>query len=143
MITVALLTGCVSTRPIPESGLDFQLDRCTPFLNCVSSESIVPLYKVDAIQLADVVDLVSWQQIRVAALELQGAQLKDERFGYLYIVSKSAGVGFPDYFEVLLEPNQQSLAVRSQSLLGLYDMGVNRNRVQDFKNKLQALNLVQ
>ncbi|MFQ3231938.1 DUF1499 domain-containing protein [Reinekea sp.] len=132
-----ILTGCVSTYPIPEQGVDFTLDRCTPFLNCVSSESVVFLYKIDSIALVEKLTPANWQKIQDAALTIQGATLKETRFGYLDMVCKSSVIGFPDYFEVLVEPDQRSLAVRSQSLLGLYDMGVNRNRVETFRKILQ------
>lgn len=143
LILAGILTGCVSTQPVPDQGVDFNLDRCTPFLNCVSSESVVFLYKVDSIKLMEEVSITSWQQILDAAMTLEGANLREARFGYLDMVCKSSLVGFPDYFEILIEPDQRSLAVRSQSLLGFYDMGVNRKRVETFRMVLQELGIAE
>tara|TARA_Y100001973_G_C5104112_1_gene284232 strand:- start:300 stop:551 length:252 start_codon:yes stop_codon:yes gene_type:complete len=42
----------------------------------------------------------------------------------------------PDYFVVLVSPVRRSLDVRSKSLVGLYDLGVNRQRLKRFRHNL-------
>ncbi|WP_082888441.1 DUF1499 domain-containing protein [Marinobacter sp. LQ44] len=42
----------------------------------------------------------------------------------------------PDYFEVLISPDLCSLNVRSQSLVGLYDLGFKRRRVGRLRHNL-------
>jgi uncharacterized protein (DUF1499 family) len=139
LIALFFLMGCVSTRPIPEAGVDFQLDRCTPFLNCVSSESSVFIYKVAPIELVNQLDQNTWQKIKVAALDLPGATLKESRYGYLNVTIHSVVFRFADYFEVLVSEDNRLLNVRSQSLVGLYDVGVNRARVEQFRSQLVSL----
>lgn len=131
-----LLSGCASTGQIPESGTAFRLDGCSPFLNCVSSESDVGLYQVEPIALAEPLNEARWARIRETALSLPGAHLNEARYGYLDITCYSNVFHFPDYLEILVGPDQQQLAVRSQSMLGLYDFGVNRRRVETLRRQL-------
>ena len=138
LLTVLLLTGCTSTSHVPSSGTDFALDGCTPFLNCVSSTSSVGLYHVKPIQLSAPLDQPTWDTVKAVAKEMPGASLNDSRFGYLDMTFHSDLLRFPDYFEVLVSPDRRSLDVRSQSLVGFYDLGVNRRRVERLR-----LNLVE
>lgn len=135
-LTPLLLAGCTSTGSIPSSGLQFSLDGCTPFLNCVSSTSTVGIYSIEPIRLAEPLNESSWELIRAEALNLPGATQNSARYGYADITCYSDGLGFPDYFELLIDADKQQLDVRSQSLLGFYDMGVNRQRVELLRSRL-------
>ncbi|WP_396631664.1 DUF1499 domain-containing protein [Marinobacter shengliensis] len=136
LLTVLLLTGCTSTNHVPSSGTEFSLDDCTPFLNCVSSTSSVSLYYVKPIQLSAPLDQPTWDTVKAVATEMPRARLNDSRFGYLDMTFHSDLLHFPDYFEVLVSPDRRSLDIRSQSLFGFYDLGVNRRRVERFRHNL-------
>lgn len=138
-----LLSGCASTGQVPASGTAFKLDGCSPFLNCVSSESDLGIYQVEPITLAEPLNEKRWAQIRKTALSLPGAQLNEGRYGYLDITCYSNVFHFPDFLEVLVGSDEKQLAVRSQSMLGLYDVGVNRNRVETLRSRLVAQGLAQ
>ncbi|MGQ7275351.1 DUF1499 domain-containing protein [Marinobacter sp. V034] len=131
-----ILSGCASTGNVPPAGTDFTLDSCPPFLNCVSSSSTVGLYAIEPIRLAEPLNESSWAIIKAEALQLPGASINDARFGYADITCYSDLFGFPDYLEVLVDADMQRLNVRSQSLFGLYDMGVNRRRVELLRSQL-------
>ncbi|MFE8073349.1 DUF1499 domain-containing protein [Marinobacteraceae bacterium S3BR75-40.1] len=135
-LTLLLLQGCASSFGVPESGTDFSLSGCTPFLNCVSSESSVFLYHTDPIRLKEPLDESRWSRIKEVALDLQGASLNEARFGYLNVTCYSRVFHFPDFLELLIKPDRQTLAVRSQSMLGLVDFGVNRYRVYTLRQNL-------
>ncbi|MDI9246934.1 DUF1499 domain-containing protein [Marinobacter sp. CHS3-4] len=131
-----LFTGCASTFNVPDSGTDFTLDGCTPLLNCASSTSSVFLYQVDPVQLAEPLDESNWETIKTTVTDMPGASLNEARFGYLDVTFYTVVFHFPDFFEVLVREDQQSLDVRSQSLIGLYDLGVNRRRIEIFRQHL-------
>ncbi|MCK7548383.1 DUF1499 domain-containing protein [Marinobacter koreensis] len=136
--SLLVLTGCASTGNVPASGTAFKLDGCSPFLNCVSSESSVGLYKVQPIALTQPLDPSSWDRIKSTALELPGASLEEARYGYANITYYSDFFGFPDFLEILVADDGQHLNVRSQSMLGFYDLGVNRARVERLRERLAA-----
>jgi len=136
VVSILLLAGCTSTGSVPPSGTQFSLDGCPPFLNCVSSTSAMGLYSVEPIRLAEPLNQSSWELIRAVAIELPGASLNSTRFGYADITCRSDLFGFPDYLELLVDSDKQHLEVRSQSLIGLYDLGVNRRRVELLRSRL-------
>lgn len=136
ILTALLLGGCASTNQVPLSGTQFNLDRCPPFLNCVSSTATLGLYQLEPIQLSSPLDEASWETIKTVATELPGASLNESRFGYLDITCYSNLFHFPDYFEILVSKDGQSLDVRSQSQIGLYDFSVNRKRVERLRQQL-------
>ncbi|WP_349292899.1 MULTISPECIES: DUF1499 domain-containing protein [unclassified Marinobacter] len=135
-VSILLLAGCASTGKVPPSGVQFSLDGCAPFLNCVSSTSTNGLYSVEPIRLAEPLSQSSWELIRAVAIELPGASLNSARFGYADITCRSDLLGFPDYLELLVDSDKQQLDVRSQSLIGFYDLGVNRRRVELLRSRL-------
>ena len=135
-LSILLLAGCASTSKVPPSGVQFSLDGCAPFLNCVSSTSTNGLYSVEPIRLAEPLSQSSWALVRAVAIELPGASLNSARFGYADITCRSDLLGFPDYLELLVDSDKQHLDVRSQSLIGFYDLGVNRRRVELLRSRL-------
>lgn len=142
LCALLLLAGCSATRTVPPTGTDFELDGCTPFLNCVSSESSVSLYNVPRMPLTGPLTENAWKRILSVALDLPGATLDNARFGYAQITCYSDVFGFPDYLEILVTEDGHHLQVRSQSLLGFYDLGVNRDRVETLRMNLQNAGLV-
>lgn len=142
LCALLLLAGCSATRTVPPTGTDFELDGCTPFLNCVSSESSVSLYNVPRMPLTGPLTENAWKRILSVTLDLPGATLDNARFGYAQITCYSDVFGFPDYLEILVTEDGHHLQVRSQSLLGLYDLGVNRDRVETLRMNLQNAGLV-
>nr|BBJ05120.1 hypothetical protein YBY_29690 [Marinobacter nauticus] len=94
------------------------------------------LYYVKPIQLSAPLDQPTWDTVKAVAKEMPGASLNDSRFGYLDMTFHSDLLRFPDYFEVLVSPDRRSLDVRSQSLVGFYDLGVNRRRVERLRLNL-------
>lgn len=136
VVTVLQLAGCASTGGVPSSGVEFNLDGCTPFLNCVSSTSSVGLYFVKPIQLTAPLDERNWDTVKTVATQMTGASVNDSRFGYLDMTFYSDALHFPDFFEVLVTQDRKSLDVRSQSLIGFYDLSVNRRRVERLRQKL-------
>lgn len=135
-LAALLLAGCASTYPIPESGTDFSLDRCPPFMNCVSSESSLFIYNVAPIQLTEPLDKASWADIEKIAAKLPGASINESRYGYIYMTCYSEVIKFPDYLEILINEDGSKLAVRSQSQFGLFDFNVNRQRVELLREML-------
>lgn len=136
LLTAVFLTSCAATSPIPQSGTDFSLDRCPPFLNCVSSESKLVIYNVEPIQLTEALTDTTWHHIQSIAADLPGASITESRFGYIRATCYSSVIKFPDYLEILINEDGTALNIRSQSQFGLYDFNVNRRRVVLFRERL-------
>ncbi|TBW49544.1 DUF1499 domain-containing protein [Marinobacter halodurans] len=92
--------------------------------------------------MTDRLSVESWSGILSIALDLRGARLQSARFGYAQVTCYSDLLRFPDYLEILVTADEHHLEVRSQSLLGFYDLGVNRQRVETLRRRLQDAGLV-
>ncbi|PSF12148.1 DUF1499 domain-containing protein [Marinobacter fuscus] len=132
------LAGCSATENVPPTGTRFTLDGCPPFMNCVSTSATESQHAINPIRLREPLNESSWAIIKAEALTLPGASLNHVRFGYANITCYSDIFGFPDYLEILVDPEQLQLNVRSQSRLGFADMGVNRDRVERLRSRLVA-----
>ena len=66
------------------------------------------------------------------------AQLIRQRPDYLYAEYKSAGMGFIDDVEFSLDAKVGVIHVRSASRLGIGDLGVNRQRIEQLRAQMAA-----
>ncbi len=58
---------------------------------------------------------------------------------YLHAEFRSQLFGFIDDLEILVDEEQNSIAVRSASRVGYSDLGANRHRVQEIRRRYEAL----
>jgi len=143
----ALLQGCMTPPPLDsdshQSG-ELALSECPPLPNCVSTEAEADsMHAVPAFELAMPLE-EAWPEIRRAVAELPNTRIvtEDASSHYLYAKAYSDLFGFVDYFEVLAKPQPlpasgaERLSVRSAAMLGISDMGVNRARVERFREAL-------
>lgn len=131
------LIGCAITRPVFDELAVKQLTPCPWTPNCVSTEASKEAQRVAPFVLA--VDAQeAWPKLLEVLSAMDGVTIEEEQAGYVYAKFHSRVFKFVDYFEVLLVDDRQRLAVRSASRLGISDLGVNRQRVENFRKALQA-----
>jgi uncharacterized protein (DUF1499 family) len=141
MVCTLLLTGCI-VLPKQDLTADSELSRCLPFPNCVSTQSKNWVHHIDAIALKGKPS-ESWPEIIAAVNALPNTQIESQREYYLYAKARSNFFKFVDYFEVLLVEDSNTLQVRSSSMLGLSDLGVNRKRAEQFREDLEQRGIVE
>lgn len=82
----------------------------------------------------------AWPMIVDSVSMLKGTSIEVEYDGYLFAKSHSPTMKFVDYFEVLWSPAEGNKAdrlnVRSSSLLGIWDLGINKARTQTLREDL-------
>jgi len=105
-----------------------QLAACPSSPNCVSSESGTPQEKRVA-----PLSRQAWPQIP-AAVEAMGGTVTRQDSDYLAAEFRSKWFGFTD--DVEFRRADDIVHVRSASRVGHSDMGVNRKRVEEFKDRL-------
>jgi uncharacterized protein (DUF1499 family) len=129
-----LLSGCL-VLPLKQEDEDRSLYWCAPLLNCASTESVTFVHKIDSFELSMDYDQ-AWPIIKDRVSRLDRTNIEVGYNGYLYAKSHSPKMKFVDYFEVLYMAKTNSLNVRSSSLLGIWDMGVNRSRTEALRAML-------
>ena len=115
------------------------LQACPSTPNCVCSEYpqdqahyVLPL-DVSTAPLAQGFSLVE------RVITKLGGEIVDQKNNYLKAIFKSGIFGFTDDFEVRLDPVSQTIHLRSASRVGRSDLGVNKKRIEEFKNEFDTL----
>jgi uncharacterized protein (DUF1499 family) len=140
ILFITTLSGCL-VFPLKQTTPDRSLYWCAPLLNCASTEAVTLVHSIDPFPLA--MDFKqAWPIIKQSVSELKGTTIEAEYDGYLYAKSRSDVMKFVDYVEVLYLPETHQLNVRSSSLLGIWDMNVNRARTQALRQDLKEKGVI-
>ncbi|KJG25903.1 DUF1499 domain-containing protein [Photobacterium angustum] len=137
LLLLLFLTGCSDTKTTSWTRSINQLCENKP--NCVSTIEKREQFSVEPFLLTTKGEH-SWEEIKQVALQLPGAKIADQSDHYLHIEATSKVFRFIDDFEV--EKKAEQLQVRSASRVGYSDFGVNRKRVETFRNQLIKQELI-
>ncbi|MEK6776825.1 MAG: DUF1499 domain-containing protein [bacterium] len=140
-LALCALAGCAITRPIDAGDPSPRLSECPPLPNCVSTEASTSLHRVSPFELIVSAD-DAWPVVKRAVAAMPRTTIVVERPGYLFAKCHSAVFHFVDYLEVLSMPEKGTLAVRSSSLLGISDLGVNYFRVNRLREELKKQGVI-
>lgn len=113
----------------PVAILEGRLDPCPQSPNCVSSQAWDASQRVEPLPYAgDGEEALD----RLAAIieEHPRAEVTARKPGYLHAAFRSKVFRFVDDVDLVLDPHQPVVHVRSASRLGYSDLGVNRERVE-------------
>ena len=116
-----------------------KLAPCPGTPNCVNSQSQEATHKIEPLTYK------STPQEAIADLKkviqsLPKTKIITETEKYLYAEFTSKLMGFVDDVEFLIDDNAKVIHVRSASRLGKSDLGVNRQRIETLRAKLNELN---
>jgi uncharacterized protein (DUF1499 family) len=124
------------TRPDNLGVKDGKLASCPSSPNCVSSQSptsdsthfIEPLTYTSSPEAA-------MQALKSVIQDMERTKIITEEKNYLYAEFTSALMGFVDDVEFYLDESAGVIHVRSASRLGESDLGVNRKRIEEIREK--------
>ena len=119
------------TRPDNLGVKDGKLAPCPGTPNCVSSQSNDAKSKIEPLPAVSIADL------KQVVEGLERTTIIEETDNYLYAEFKSKLMGYVDDVEFYLDRDTNVVQVRSASRLGQSDLGVNRQRVEQIRSKLQ------
>ncbi len=127
------VAGCGGTRP--ELGVTSgTLKPCPPSPNCVSSQATSEEQRVAPLQLSGTEPI---QQVAQALQKLPRVEIVTQSEGYLHAEFTSAIFRFIDDVEFYWNAQGGWMEVRSASRLGYSDLGVNRDRIEELRSRLQ------
>lgn len=78
----------------------------------------------------------AWPIVLATVKEMERTDVSTQWDGYLYAKAYSRVFHFLDFLEVLAVPEENRLAVRSSSMLGITDFWVNYRRVERLREAL-------
>lgn len=120
-------------RPTNLGVKEGKLAACPGSPNCVNSQGSNPQSKIDPLPPIAIADLKKVIQ------SMERTTIVEEKANYLYAEFKSKLMGYVDDVEFYLDPNANVVHVRSASRLGKSDLGVNRKRIDEIREKLKSL----
>ena len=141
-ICLLLLLSACGNNNVTTGVVDGHLTPCPESPNCVSSDALDELHRVEPYRLK-VAPEQAWRGLRemVEAQERVTVMSADDT--YLHVEVRSAIFRFVDDVEFHLRAQDGIIAVRSAARVGHGDMGVNRQRVETFREALRARNLIE
>ena len=140
IITVNL-AACTGTKSSQTTLSPDIIPICPTSPNCVSSDGtdsehyIAPFTYIRSSEEA-------WLATREVATSLSRSKILQERPNYLHIEVRSAFFRFTDDLKLQLRTSDNQIAVYSSSRLGQSDFGVNRDRVEEIREKLIKRNVI-
>ena len=131
------LTGCSG---MPENTVDpatvTELDRCPSSPNCVSSADdrndshyIAPI-RIDGDPEP------AWQALQDLLADDRSFEIIDANERYIRAVATTRILRFKDDVEFLLDREAGTIAMRSASRIGYSDLGKNRSRMEDVRQRM-------
>ena len=139
---LSLLLSACGNNNVTTGVVDGHLTPCPESPNCVSSDAMDELHRVEPYRLKAAPDQ-AWRALRniVEAQERVTVMSADDT--YLHVEFRSAIFRFVDDVEFHLRGQDGIIAVRSAARVGHGDMGVNRQRVETIREGLRARNLIE
>lgn len=120
------------TKPTNLGVKDGKLAACPGTPNCVNSQSTDAQSKVEPLPGVAIADL------RKVIETMERTTIIEQTDNYLYAEFKSKLMGYVDDVEFYRDPTANVIHVRSASRLGQSDLGVNRKRVEEIRQKLKS-----
>lgn len=121
---------------------DHPLTPCPASPNCVSSLASDKKHLVMPFMLVNSA-AEAWPDITAVVLELPRCKIVEQRSGYLHAEVRSRIFRFVDHLELAATSDGKRVDVRSASVTGYSDLGVNRQRIETLRNLLQEAGLLQ
>jgi uncharacterized protein (DUF1499 family) len=111
------------------------LAGCSPLPNCVSSTTGILYNRTSPFELSMPRE-EAWPSIKEVVANIPRTEIVESNDRYIHAKCKSRVFRFVDHLELLLHPEQNSISVRSSSMMAIFDFGVNRWRIHELRKQL-------
>lgn len=115
-----------------------QLAPCPSTPNCVNSKSQDAEHRIEPLTYNST-PTEAMADLKTVIQNQERTKIITETENYLYAEFTSKLMGFVDDVEFLLDDSAKVIHVRSASRLGKSDLGVNRQRIETIRAKLNEL----
>ncbi len=133
LLWLLIFVGAVFGKPI---------DGCPATPNCVSSSpGTDDDHHVLPFRIEGPTDK-AWDALKRVLKSTERVAVVEEREGYLHAEFTSQVFRFVDDVEFQLDPARRLIQVRSASRVGYWDLGVNRDRIESLRKRLQGLGVI-
>jgi uncharacterized protein (DUF1499 family) len=139
LLSFMFLAGCASS--VPKLGVsDGQLTPCPITPNCVNSQATSKLDFIEPLYFSGTQEEAKKRLLTVLK-GMDRTAIKEEQEDYIRVEFTSAIFRFVDdveFYFLVKESGKIIIQTRSASRLGLSDLGVNRRRIEQIREKFNA-----
>jgi uncharacterized protein (DUF1499 family) len=115
-----------------------KLAPCPKTPNCVNSQSQDAAHKIEPLTYNSSQAVMA--DLKTALQSFRRIKAIAQTDNYIYTEFTIPVVGFVDDVEFFLDENAKVIHVRSASRMGESDLGVNRSRIENLRNKFSQIN---
>ena len=137
VLMTSLLLACSAEAPSTLGLKDGRLAVCPDRPNCVSSDAADEEQRIEPFRLEGD-QAAAWTALKDAIAALPRTTIVASDDSYFHAEAKSRVFGFIDDLEFQLRPEDSLIALRSAARTGYSDFGVNAERLEALRRRLQA-----
>ena len=131
---ILLISIPLSGFSAEETRSTMKLKPCPDSPNCVSSQSQSASQRISPLPYRSTPE-EAMKRIKKIIMELPRNQLVKEKDRYLHVEFKTSLLKFIDDVEIIIDDAEKVIHLRSASRTGYWDLGVNRRRLEQIRNK--------
>jgi uncharacterized protein (DUF1499 family) len=132
-LVLLALCACTAAPQRPEQA--GALASCGKFPNCVNSQSGEGVHAIEALSATP----AQWDSLKLWLRQQESWRITLDEGLFLQAVVVTPIMRYRDDVQLLYQPDQMLVQIRSSSRLGIGDMSANRNRVESLRREMQAL----
>lgn len=117
----------------PENVNNGEIDPCPETPNCVSTLDTDEEHGIEPIAYSGSMDEARARLVTVLE-DLPRTTVMTEQDTYVYAVSRSPTMGFPDDLEFVFDDEAKVINLRSAARMGQSDLGKNRERIETIRS---------
>jgi uncharacterized protein (DUF1499 family) len=141
VIGILMMSGCAGKHLTVLDDNSISLDGCYPLPNCVSSTTWILYNKTSPFELL-IPSEEAWPKIKEVVANIPRTEIVEENDVYIHAKCRSRIFQFVDNLELLLNPDQNKISVRSSSMIAIFDLGVNRMRIYQLRKQLEDMKII-
>jgi uncharacterized protein (DUF1499 family) len=133
-----LMVGCSGTRPTTLGVREGRMAPCPKSPNCVSTQSTDAKHRIDPLAYATSIEDARTRLLTIVR-STPRTSLVTEQEDYLHVEYRSRIFGFVDDVEFLFDDESKIIHFRSASRKGYSDLGVNRKRMEEIRERFSGI----
>ncbi|MDH3659356.1 MAG: DUF1499 domain-containing protein [Alphaproteobacteria bacterium] len=135
VLMTSLLFACSAEEPGTLGLSDGRLAACRDRPNCVSSDAEDEAHHIEPFRFSQA---AAWSALKDAVATLPRTTIVTADEEYLHAEARNRVFGFVDDLEFHLRGEEKLIALRSAARTGYSDLGVNAERLETLRDRLQA-----
>lgn len=137
-VILIFFTGCISRPPKTLGARDGKLSACPASPNCVSTTATDAEHAIEPLSYRGSME-EAVQNILATVNKMERTTVIKVEGSYIHVEYRTKVMRYVDDVEFLIDDENKVIHFRSASRLGYSDLGVNRERMEEFRRLFNSL----